>query len=445
MKISIIGTGYVGLVSGVCLADKGHDVVCVDIDIEKVNQINNGNPPIYEIGLEDMLKRTINKKLSATMDLQRSILESEITLIAVGTPFDGRDIDLSYIKEVSRQIGATLRDKPEYHVVVVKSTVVPGTTDKVVLPLLEQHSAKKAGVDFGVGMNPEFLTEGQAVADFMNPDRIVLGANDERTMHALDQLYDTFKGIPMVKTNCKTAEMIKYVSNALLAVQISFANEIANLCSDLGNIDIVDVMNGVHLSYYLSPRTEQGDRVRAPISSFLEAGCGFGGSCLPKDLNALIAQGVKAGSSMGLLSAILDVNERQPHKILELLKRHFARLKGVKIAILGLSFKPDTDDIRESPAIPIVKALLEEEAVVKAYDPAARELARKAFIGMPLTICETLNETIAGVEAIVLITRWDEFKIIPELLKDRYPQPLVVDGRRLLNKRTIERYEGIGL
>ena len=224
MRVSIIGTGYVGLVTGACLADKCHDVLCVDIDTHKVEKINRAIPPFYENGLENLLERTINKNLVATVDLRQAVLDSEITLIAVGTPFDGNEIDLTYVREVSRQIGNVLKDKERYHAVVVKSTVVPGTTDEVVLPLLEENSGKKAGRDFGVGMNPEFLTEGQAVSDFMNPDRIVLGANDERTMQLLGELYSAFEDVPKLKTNCKTAEMIKYSSNAMLATQISFSN-----------------------------------------------------------------------------------------------------------------------------------------------------------------------------------------------------------------------------
>ena len=209
MKVSIIGTGYVGLVTGACLAEKGHQIVCVDKDPQKVNKINQGLSPIFEEGLEEILEKNINKRLQATTDLPRAILDSEITLIAVGTPFDGKQIDLTQVKEVSAQIGSALKGKAGYHAVVVKSTVVPGTTDGVVLPILEDASGKKAGAGFGVGMNPEFLTEGQAVADFMMPDRIVLGANDEKCMLLLEQLYQAFGGIPIMKTNCKTAEMIK--------------------------------------------------------------------------------------------------------------------------------------------------------------------------------------------------------------------------------------------
>lgn len=445
MKVSIIGTGYVGLVTGACLAEKGHQILCVDKDPQKVEKINRGISPIFEEGLEEILKKNIDKRLQATTDLPGAILDSEITLIAVGTPFDGKRIDLSQVKEVSAQIGSALMGKAGYHAVVVKSTVVPGTTDGVILPILEEASGKKAGAGFGVGMNPEFLTEGQAVADFMTPDRIVLGANGEKCMLVLEQLYRAFDGIPKMKTNCRTAEMIKYASNAMLATQISFANEIANLCSALGGVDIVDVMKGVHLSNYLRPAARDGSRIQAPISSFLEAGCGFGGSCLPKDVNALIAHGENAGSAMPLLRAVIETNRHQPGEVIRLLKKHFPSLKDVRVAILGLSFKPDTDDMRESPAIPIVKELLAQNARLKGYDPAAHHEARKLFPSNQLILCETIEEALAGVDAVVLVTRWEQFHDVPERIARLNPEAVFVDGRRMLDKHRFARYEGIGL
>jgi UDPglucose 6-dehydrogenase/GDP-mannose 6-dehydrogenase len=444
MRVSIIGAGYVGLVTGACLAEKGHQVVCIDKDPGKVGRINRADSPIFEAGLDDLLKRNVGRSLAATTDLHGSILESEIILIAVGTPFDGERIDLSQVRAVSAEVGAALKDKAGYHAVVVKSTVVPGTTEELVAPLLENASGKKAGRDFGVGMNPEFLTEGQAVWDFMNPDRIVLGAEDEKGLSLLERLYEPFEGVTKLRTNIKTAEMIKYASNAMLATQISFANEIARLCSTLGGVDVVDVMEGVHASYYLRPAAGDGSRIQAPISSFLEAGCGFGGSCLPKDVKALIAHGEKAGSPMPLLRAVIETNRRQPAEVIRLLRKHFASLAGVRIAILGLSFKPDTDDMRESPAIPIIKALSEQKAVLKAYDPAAHQEARKHFPPEQLELCAGLEDALTGVDAVVLVTRWGQFRRVPELLAGGNPLAVLIDGRRMLDKRLLSRYEGIG-
>ena len=445
MKVSIIGTGYVGLVTGACLAEKGHQILCVDKDSAKVDKINQGLSPIFEEGLEEILKKNIGKTVSATTDLQQAILASDMTLIAVGTPFDGKQIDLTQVKEVSAQVGTVLKGKAGYHAVVVKSTVVPGTTDEVVLPILEGASGKKAGEGFGTGMNPEFLTEGQAVSDFMNPDRIVLGASDEKCMLLLETLYRVFDRTPILMTNSKTAEMIKYASNAMLATQISFANEIGNLCAALGGVDVVDVMRGVHLSNYLRPAGRDGIRVQAPISSFLEAGCGFGGSCLPKDVNALISHGGKAASPMPLLSAVIETNLRQPGEVIRLLGKHFPSLQDVRIGILGLSFKPDTDDMRESPAIPIVKGLLSRKAILKAYDPVANHEAGKLFPPHQLTLCGSIAEAVTNVDAVVLVTRWSQFEEVPETLSRLNPHAIFVDGRRMLEKHRFSHYEGIGL
>lgn len=445
MKVSVIGTGYVGLVTGVCLAEQGHQVVCVDADARKIELMQRGIPPIYERNLEPLLRKHIGANLRATTNLRRAVLETELSLIAVGTPFSGSEIDLRFIREVSRQIGEALRDKRAYHVVVVKSTVVPGTTDTTVLPILEEASGKKAGIDFGVGMNPEFLTEGEAVNDFMNPDRIVLGGMDEKTIAYLDRLYFRFEGVEKLRTNLKTAEMIKYASNALLATMVSFSNEIGNLSATLGGIDIVDVMRGVHLSNYLSARMPDGTRKGPGIISFLAAGCGFGGSCLPKDVKALVAHGRKMGAPMNLLDSVIQINEQQPQKVISLLKKHHPSLRGVRVAVLGLSFRPDTNDMRESPAIPILRALASEGADIKAYDPAARQEAREIFRGDSVRVCDELGETIGDAQAIVVVTRWDEFQKLPQLLRGRDPQPVLIDGRRMLDKKSFARYEGIGL
>jgi UDPglucose 6-dehydrogenase/GDP-mannose 6-dehydrogenase len=446
MKISIIGTGYVGLVTGVCLAEKGHQTICIDIDKEKIDRIRRGKSPFFERGLDDLLEKNLGVRFAATTDLGKAILETDVTMIAVGTPFDGQSIDLSFIREVSKNIGTVLRDKPSYHLVVVKSTVVPGTTDEVVLPLLEQYSGKKAGTDFGVGMNPEFLTEGEAIDDFMFPDRIILGGNDEKSIGVLGGIYAGFdNNVERVRTNNKTAELIKYASNALLAVAISFSNEIGNLCAALGGVDVLDVMHGVHLSKYLTVSLPEGGKISPAIQSFLAAGCGFGGSCLPKDVKALIVHGENAGEPMVLLNAVIDINKKQHRKVIDILKRHFPSMRSKRIAILGLSFRPDTSDMRESPSIPIINELLEQGAIVRAYDPVANEEAQLIFRKGEVEFCSSLEEVLHEVDAAVLVTRWKEFEVIPHLLKGMKPQPLFVDGRRQLDKNSFSRYAGIGL
>lgn len=445
MDVSIIGTGYVGLVSGVCLADKRHNVICVDVDQKKVDMINRGNSPIFEVGLEKLLKENIGKRLRATTDLRQAVHDSAITLIAVGTPFDGERIDLTYIRQATRQVGEALAEKNSYHVVVVKSTVIPGTTDQVVLKILEDASGKKAGKDFGVGMNPEFLAEGVAIKDFMQPDRIILGGIDERTIEAQAELYSDFSNVDTIRTNNTTAEMAKYTSNAMLATMISFSNEIGNLCAKLDGVDVTDVMHGVHLSRHVSPLNEDGTRGSAPMAAFLWPGCGYGGSCLPKDSKALVSFAEKIGQPMRLLDSVIRINQVQPNKILSILRKQFSSLECLRVGILGLSFKPDTDDMRESPSIPIVKDLLADGAKVKAYDPIAMDAAREVFGDLPVDYVDSLESCLENIEVAVLITRWDEFNRLPELLSKMKTPPLLVDGRRMLDKNSIPRYVGIGL
>ncbi len=445
MRVSVMGTGYVGLVTGTCFAEKGHQVICVDIDKEKVDKINKGISPIHERDLEELLSKNIGVNLQATNNLVQAVKATDLSLIAVGTPFDGKKIDLHYIENVARQIGRALKEKGSYHAIIVKSTVVPGTTDDVVLPVLERSSEKRAGVDFGVGMNPEFLREGEAIEDFMFPDRIVIGGIDEKTLNILVELYSMFKGVDIIRTNNKTAEMIKYTSNSLLATMISFSNEVGNLCAAMGGVDVKEVMKGVHLDKRLSPILADGERITPSFTTYLEAGCGFGGSCFPKDVKALIAHGKKHGQPMKVLEAVIQVNEKQPQQILSLLKKHFPTLKGVRLAILGLAFKPGTDDMRESPAIPIIKALLERNAEIQAYDSVATHEAQKLFGNNGIRYCDNLAQAMDNVQVVILLTRWDEFNNIPALLADKDPQPLIIDGRRMLDRRSIRKYEGIGL
>jgi UDPglucose 6-dehydrogenase len=445
MRIAVIGTGYVGLVSGVCMAEAGHHVVCVDVDPNKIATIRSGKPPIHERDLAGLLQKHIGTKLHATTDLVDAVTGSELSLIAVGTPFTDGKIDLSSVRTVAQQIGMALRHNSQYHVVVVKSTVVPGTTENVVLPTLEAASGKKAGVDFGVGMNPEFLTEGEAVSDFLRPDRIVLGGLDDRSIDTMAAAYESFSGVPVIRTNPRTAEMIKYASNTLLATLISLSNELANFAAGLGGIDIPAVMEGVHLSRYLTTEASQGEQTTAQLASFLYPGCGYGGSCLPKDTKALISRGLELGVPMRVLEAVDHVNNEQPEKMLHILRRHFPEFAGLRVCVLGLAFRPGTDDMRESPAIPIVRQLLSAGADVRAYDPIASETARIVFAELSVKLCENLAEAVEDVDAILLVTRWDEFDIVPSLISQEAVPPLLIDGRRMIEPSSVASYDGIGI
>ena len=444
MRVCVVGSGYVGLVTGVGLVELGHDVTCVDMDERKVRAINEGRSPIFEAGLEELLHRHIGVRFRATTDLADAVAASRVTFVCVGTPSraDG-SIDTSFVEEAVAQVGAAISVAGRGHCVIVKSTVVPGTTDGVVTDVLARVSGRLAGVDFGVGANPEFLTEGQAVEDFLQPDRLVFGG-DELAVAALCELYAGFVDVPVVATNARTAEMIKYASNAMLATAISFANEIANLGSAIGGIDAVDVMRGVHLSRYLTGRAAGSGTVRAGLAAFYEAGCGYGGSCLPKDMAALTARGREVGSAMRMLEAVAAVNTDQPARLVEALELELGELRGRRIAVLGLAFKPDTDDVRCSPAFPVLRLLLAAGADVVAHDPVVDADVLEDLPGAGVSHVGDLVAAVKGADALVIVTRWADYRAIPDIVAELDPQPVVIDGRRMLEPTSVTRYTGIG-
>ncbi|NJE45912.1 UDP-glucose/GDP-mannose dehydrogenase family protein [Thermococcus sp. GR7] len=421
MRISIIGSGYVGLVTGMGFVKLGNEVSFVDVDDRKIELINSGKPPIYERGLEELMQE-FGGKYYATKDYREAVLNSDVTFIAVGTPSreDG-SIDLKYIESASKELGKVLKEKDSYHLIVVKSTVLPGTTENVVRPILESESGKTAFQDFGLAMNPEFLREGVALQDFLNPDRIIIGVNDKRSRDILKELYAPIDA-PKLVVNIKTAEMIKYASNAFLATKISFANEIGNICKKLG-IDSWKVFEGVGLDHRIS-------------SHFFRTGIGWGGSCFPKDVRALIRKAEELGEEPLILKAVMEVNEKQPLKLIELLKEHISELKGKTIGVLGLAFKPDTDDIREARSIVIVKKLLEEGAEVIAYDPKAMENFRRLF--PQIEYASSADEVLEKSDIILIVTEWGEFEELD------YSGKIVIDGRRVrAAEKTAKIYEGV--
>lgn len=420
MKISVIGCGYVGCVTGVCFADLGHEVVLVDVDRAKVSAISAGQSPIYEPGLDELMRKN-RDRISATTDLTPAVGSTDITFVAVGTPSDEDGaIDLRYVLGACEEIGQALVEGDNYHVVVVKSTVFPGTTEEKIRPILERASGKTAGKDFGLGMNPEFLREGSAIRDCLAPDRIVIGADDPMTAAVMKDLYAPIRA-PVIVTPVKVAEMIKYTSNAVLAAKISLANEIGNLCKRMG-IDSREVFTAVGLDGRLNP-------------AFFRTGIGFGGSCFPKDVRALIAGAREHGEDLKILRAVLEVNEEQPKRLLSLLERHIPDLRGRTIGVLGLAFKPDTDDIRESRALPVVAALLAAGARVVAYDPAAMENFRQVF---PQVAYAPRPDEVLGADAVLILTEWKEFEELD------YRGRIVIDGRRLERARAEAAvYEGV--
>jgi UDPglucose 6-dehydrogenase/GDP-mannose 6-dehydrogenase len=415
MKLAIVGTGYVGLVSGVCLAAKGHTVFCVDKNPKIVAALNAGQPHIFEIGLVDLLAEVrAAGRFVATSDLQTALDEVDLVIVAVGTPSSDGVIDLTYVKDVSKSIGAYIKTANRHISVVMKSTVVPGTTDTVVRKTIEEASGKSFPA-FGLGMNPEFLREGEAIADFGFPDRIVLGFEDPKTLARLEELYAPWD-VDKVRVNTRTAELIKYANNALLATQISAMNEIANLAAALGGVDVMDVLAGVQLDKRWNPILSDGNRANPAILSYLVPGCGFGGSCFPKDVQALRSQGEQLALPMHMLNAVLNVNDVQPEQTIDILQRAQPDLKGKRVLVLGLAFKPGTDDVRESASLKIVSRLASEASQVIAHDPIATENFRVALgaAATPVRFIAEWRDEVPNADVIVVATRWPEYQALSE-------------------------------
>ncbi len=422
MNISIIGCGYVGAVTGACLAELGHKIVCVDLDQKKVDLINSAQSPIYEPLLDDLIKRN-KRNISATTDIKSSLKITDASFLCVGTPSNSDDsINLDYVESASTSIGISLEIKETFHLIVVKSTVLPGTTEGTVKALIEKASGKEAFKDFGLASNPEFLREGAAVQDFFHPDRVIIGTRDELSRTALDAIYSSLD-CPKIFTDIKTAEMVKYTSNAFLATKISFANEIGNLCKAMG-IDTYEVFNGVGLDTRINP-------------SFFRAGIGFGGSCFPKDVRALMSKMRVEGIDPRILHSVLEINDVQPLKLIDLLEKHLGDMKSKRIGVLGLAFKPETDDVRDSRAAIVIRKLLESGAEIIAFDPIAMDNFRDMYPNMRIKYAKSPYEALEA-DAILILTEWDSFKNM------NYSGKVVIDGRRIERARKEAAiYEGI--
>ena len=440
-KISIIGTGYVGLCTAVGFASKGYSVIASDVDAAKIEKINSGVPTFYEPGLQEKLSESLAKgNLKGVVgQINRIISETDLTFVAVGTPSrpDG-SIDLQYIESAASDIGKALRQKENYHVTIIKSTVVPGTTQNVVKPALESESKKTCGVDFGLCVNPEFLRQGSAFLDTVNADRVVVGSFDKQSGDNVEVLYkDFYSGNvpPIIRTTLSTAELIKYASNAMLATKISFINTIANICEKISGADVKVVAYAMGL-----------DRRIGPL--FLDAGLGYGGSCFPKDVKALIACSKTFGFIPELLESTENVNKKQPLKAVEFCRKQVGNLKGKRIAILGLAFKPDTDDMREARVIPIINKLLLEGAKVTAYDPVAIPIS-KAIFKNQIQYASSLVDCLRQADCCILVTEWPEFKkLTPKDFIENMRQAVLIDGRRLYDPKVFRKkmkYVAIGL
>ena len=437
MKIAVVGTGYVGLVTGSCFAEVGIDVTCIDIDQKKIDNLHKGIMPIYEPGLEDMVLRNASKgRLHFSTDLSSSIQGAEVVFIAVGTP-PGEDgsADLKYVLGVAREIGENMNN---YMVVVTKSTVPVGTSVKVGKAIADALQQRGLKIEYDVASNPEFLKEGAAIQDFLKPDRIVVGTAREKAEETLGKLYKPFtlNGHPVVYMDIPSAEMTKYAANAMLATKISFMNDIANLCEIMG-ADVNMVRKGIGSD----PRIG---------NKFIYPGVGYGGSCFPKDVKALIRTARENGHDMRILSAVEEVNDDQKLVLSTKVLRHFGKdLSGLNFAVWGLSFKPKTDDMREAPSVVIINELLKRGAKVRAYDPVAMEEA-KHQLGNTIVYAQDPNDALLEADALLLITEWPEFRMPNfEVVKRLMRQPVVFDGRNQYDRQELRgkgfTYYGIGL
>jgi len=415
MKIAVVGTGYVGLVLGACLAENGNNVICVDRDESKIKFLNDGHMPIYEPGLEEIVRRNEHEeRLDFTTDLAGAVRASSIVFIAVGTP-QGEDgsADLQHVLGVARDIGRAMN---KYTVVVDKSTVPVGTAKKV-----REAIAKETKQPFAVVSNPEFLKQGAAVEDSMRPDRVVIGVDkgDERAGEIMDELYSAFTrtGAPIMMMDTASAELCKYAANAILATRISFMNEVANVCELVG-ADVDQVRRAMGADRRIG-------------TSFLFPGVGYGGSCFPKDVQALMRSSQDLGYDFKILRAVEQVNKAQKQRLVEKMEQYFTDLKGKTIALWGLAFKPRTDDMREAPAIPIIERLLQHGAAVRAYDPAATPVARRIFDNR-LALCEKSYDALSGADALAIVTEWNEFREPDfEKMRSLLKAPVVFDGRNI--------------
>ena len=422
-RISVIGTGYVGLSTALGFTSKGYTVIASDSDKEKIKKIRKGILPFHEKKLQEQLEIAFKTgKLKCVLNCEEAIMNSDITFIAVGTPSQpSGSIDLKYIEAAACEIGDVLEKKENYHLIVIKSTVTPTTTETRLKPLIESHSGKRCGEGFGLCVSPEFLREGSALQDVLHPDRVIIGEHEQKSGANLEAFFREFYAEdlpPILRTNLSTAELIKCASNAFLASKISFINTIANICEKTKGADVSIVAEGMGLDKRIG-------------SLFLNAGLGYGGSCFPKDLKALIAYSENIGYKPVLLDAVKNVNKTQPIKAIEICKRFFNDLKGKNISVLGLAFKPNTDDMRNAVSISIINQLLKEGAKVIAYDPVAIPNTKSIFKDK-IKYATSAIQCIKDADCCILVTEWDEFKKLkPEDFIKTMKQPILIDGRRI--------------
>ena len=425
MNIAIVGTGYVGLVSGTCFAEMGSHVTCVDVDANKIEKLNRGEMPIYEPGLEELVRRNVEfERLRFTTDLTEVLDDVEVVFSAVGTPPDeDGSADLKYVLAVARQFGQNIK---KYTILVTKSTVPVGTAKKVKAAIQEELEKRGVDIPFDVASNPEFLKEGAAIKDFMSPDRVVVGTESEKAKEVMTRLYKPFliNNFRVIFMDIPSAEMTKYAANAMLATRISFMNDIANLCERVGaNVDAV----------------RKGIGTDARIGSkFLYAGCGYGGSCFPKDVKALLHTGLDNGYHMEVIEAVERVNEKQKSIVYDKIIKSVGEVKGKTVAIIGLAFKPETDDMREAPALVVIDKLMADGATIRVFDPVAMDECKRR-IGDAVTYCKNIYDAADGADVFALMTEWRQFRMPAwNVIKKVMRGSAIVDGRNIYDRQELE-------
>jgi len=433
MKISIVGLGFVGLSLASVLASKNYTVIGIDKDKKKCNEIRNGKVPIYEPDLEKTLKIALKKSLKIS-DNFSLITDSDMIFVTVGTPqkMNG-EINLSMIKNAAKSIGKVIRKTNKNQIILIKSTVIPGTTEKIIIPILERESGKRVNKEFGVISNPEFLQESNAIRDTKYPHAIILGGEDTKYMKKVKRFFSKIhSGVSIIVTKYQTAEMIKYANNSFLATKISFINQLSNICQNIPNADVDDVASAIGLD----PRIGK---------LFLSAGPGYGGSCLPKDMSALINFGGSVGANTSFLKAVKKTNDEQIDNIISLMRKRLGNLSGKKITILGTAFKPNTDDIRDSKSIELIKKLLKNKVKISVYDPKALENTRNIF-GNKIIYSESLISSLDKSYGLIIMTQWKEFESINNKLLQCMKNKLIIDSRRMLAKKELNgEYYAIGI
>ena len=446
MRVTIVGTSYVGLTLATGFAELGHTVVCVERDPETLALLRAHRTLVAEPSIDDLLLKHLGNGLSVTDNLHDAVAEGEVVFVAHEFPYEAGRLVLDALKDLAAEIGNAIRITERYSVVVLKSTVPPGTTEKVFRPILEQCSGKKSGVDFGVAFEPEFLRQNRALGDFFEPDRVVIGTDDDRTRATLLTLAPATPDTPVFVTNPSTAEIVKYTTNAFFALLLSYANEIGKICARTDQVDAEEVFACLEADRRVSPQLPGGGRVKPGLAAYLRPGCGFGGRRFPNDVRSFVGFAEDNGCRAGLLDEVLAINARQPLEMLKLLRKEWPDFRNLAVTVIGVALKPGATDIDESPALPAIDSLLQEQAHVTVFDPGARaEILAHFSEQARLNVEDDFASAVASAEAIMVFTAYPECSTLPTILGKRRDEVAIIDGRRAVDGSNCRRYHALGV